>query len=43
MASFDLGERAGVLTAVKDKARHRTIARGPTALLDRRCARLPTG
>jgi hypothetical protein len=29
MASFDLGERAGVLTAVKDKARHRTRAYGP--------------
>jgi hypothetical protein len=29
MASFDLGERAGVLTTVKDKAHHRTRAYGP--------------
>jgi hypothetical protein len=29
MASFDLREHAGVLTAVKDKAHHRARAYGP--------------
>jgi hypothetical protein len=29
MASFDLAEHAGVLAAVKDKARYRARAHGP--------------